>query len=110
MMYLGNAALKGSDLLYAFLTSTEEFTQTSALLADLNPWRAMKKMPAKLSRERGQNLHRFLSTLDASTTSQSPSTGMHGRSTVGIVIPAICYFNLSVHLFIRQYSLGQHHF
>ncbi|CAJ0585799.1 unnamed protein product, partial [Mesorhabditis spiculigera] len=70
--FLGNLSrqrqLARSDLLFAFLASNEEFRDT-LLLSDLNPWRVVKKMPGKLSRERGQNLRPFLLNLLASTLS-----------------------------------------
>ena len=39
----------------AFLTIPDEFRDTLQL-SDLNPWKVVKRMPSKLSRERGQNL------------------------------------------------------
>ncbi|VDO38535.1 unnamed protein product [Haemonchus placei] len=58
--------LQRSDLLFAFLTSSEEFRQ-NILLSDLNPWKVVKKMPGKLSREKGQHLRPFLLTVLANT-------------------------------------------
>ncbi|KAJ1356195.1 hypothetical protein KIN20_013863 [Parelaphostrongylus tenuis] len=37
------------------------------LLSDLNPWKVVKKMPGKLSREKGQHLRPFLLTVLANT-------------------------------------------
>ncbi|CAB3411273.1 unnamed protein product [Caenorhabditis bovis] len=51
--------LNRSELLLSFLTSNEEVRDT-LLLSDLNPWKVVKKMPGKLSREKGQNLRPFL--------------------------------------------------
>ncbi|EYB84505.1 hypothetical protein Y032_0315g2272 [Ancylostoma ceylanicum] len=58
--------LHRSDLLFAFLTSCEEF-RSSLLLSDLNPWKVVKKMPSKLGREKGQHLRPFLLTVLANT-------------------------------------------
>ncbi|KAK5983023.1 hypothetical protein GCK32_003331 [Trichostrongylus colubriformis] len=58
--------LQRSDLLFAFLTSSEEFRQ-NILLSDLNPWKVVKKMPGKLSREKGQHIRPFLLTVLANT-------------------------------------------
>lgn len=58
--------LQRSDLLFAFLTSSDEFRQ-NLLLSDLNPWKVVKKMPGKLSREKGQHLRPFLLTVLANT-------------------------------------------
>ncbi|MFH4973706.1 hypothetical protein AB6A40_000415 [Gnathostoma spinigerum] len=54
--------LKGSDLLFAFLTSEKEF-RDNVQFSDLNPWNMVRKMPVKFSRERGQNLKPFLLSL-----------------------------------------------
>uniref|UniRef100_A0A158PBU0 Sorting nexin-14 n=1 Tax=Angiostrongylus cantonensis TaxID=6313 RepID=A0A158PBU0_ANGCA len=58
--------LQRSELLFAFLSSSEEF-RYNLLLSDLNPWKVVKKMPGKLSREKGQHLRPFLLTLLANT-------------------------------------------
>lgn len=58
--------LQKSELLFAFLSSSEEF-RYNLLLSDLNPWKVVKKMPGKLSREKGQHLRPFLLTLLANT-------------------------------------------
>ncbi|WKX95930.1 hypothetical protein Q1695_012411 [Nippostrongylus brasiliensis] len=58
--------LQRSDLLFAFLTSSDEFRH-NLLLSDLNPWKVVKKMPGKLSREKGQHLRPFLLTILANT-------------------------------------------
>ncbi|CAD6196937.1 unnamed protein product [Caenorhabditis auriculariae] len=51
--------LNRSELLLTFLSSNEEF-RDNLLLSDLNPWKVMKRMPKKLTREKGQNLRPFL--------------------------------------------------
>ncbi|CAI5441672.1 unnamed protein product [Caenorhabditis angaria] len=51
--------LNRSELLLTFLSSNEEFRDT-LMLSDLNPWKVVKKMPGKLSREKGQNLKPYL--------------------------------------------------
>ncbi|GMS84724.1 hypothetical protein PENTCL1PPCAC_6899, partial [Pristionchus entomophagus] len=56
--------LARSDLLFAFLTSNEEF-RDSLNFSTLNPVKMVRKMPSKLSREKGQNLKPFLLTLMA---------------------------------------------
>ncbi|VDM62197.1 unnamed protein product [Angiostrongylus costaricensis] len=58
--------LQRSELLFAFLSSSEEF-RCNLLLSDLNPWKVVKRMPGKLSREKGQHLRPFLLTLLANT-------------------------------------------
>ncbi|PAV59413.1 hypothetical protein WR25_03534 [Diploscapter pachys] len=58
--------LKRSDLMSAFLTIPDEFRDTLQL-SDLNPWKVVKRMPSKLSRERGQNLQPFLLNILAKT-------------------------------------------
>lgn len=64
---LHNPALKGSELLHAFLTSPNELT--ASFLPD--PFKVMRKMPGKLARERGQNLAPFLHSLISSITKTS---------------------------------------
>ncbi|GMR37086.1 hypothetical protein PMAYCL1PPCAC_07281, partial [Pristionchus mayeri] len=56
--------LARSDLLFSFLTSREEF-RDSLNLSTLNPVKMVRKMPSKLSREKGQHLRPFLLTLMA---------------------------------------------
>lgn len=53
---LASHHLKSSELLFAFLTSRQEFTLSFLS----NPLRAVKSIPAKLVFERGQNLLQFL--------------------------------------------------
>uniref|UniRef100_A0AC34RBE0 PX domain-containing protein n=2 Tax=Panagrolaimus sp. JU765 TaxID=591449 RepID=A0AC34RBE0_9BILA len=55
--------LKKSELLYTFLTSEEDICEDISLIPDLNPFRAMKSVPNKLQRERGQNLRPYLLNL-----------------------------------------------
>ncbi|CAI4229227.1 unnamed protein product [Auanema sp. JU1783] len=61
-------SLRRSDLVFAFLTSPDEFRE-SLMLSDLNPWKVVKKMPSKLSREKGQHLRPFLLNMLANTLS-----------------------------------------
>ncbi|KAI1727248.1 PXA domain-containing protein [Ditylenchus destructor] len=87
---LQQPALRRSDLLHAFLTAddlepTEEFGNTSGMtFPNLNPIRAMRRVPTKLARERGQNLKPFIlnvlanilaprTTLYTSTANPTPS-------------------------------------
>uniref|UniRef100_A0AC35U9F8 Sorting nexin-14 n=1 Tax=Rhabditophanes sp. KR3021 TaxID=114890 RepID=A0AC35U9F8_9BILA len=65
--------LKNSELFYSFLSSPDEFKDTITL-GELNPWRAVKKVPQKLSRERGQNLKSFILN-SLSNIMSTPSTG-----------------------------------
>ncbi|VDD87382.1 unnamed protein product [Enterobius vermicularis] len=68
--------LKKSDLLFAFLTSDQEF-KDNIQLSGLNPWNVVRKMPSKFSRERGQNLRPFLLSLLANTlASNSKPVGL----------------------------------
>jgi len=53
---LRNKKLRHSELLYTFLTSTDEFTATFLP----NPIQLMRNFPGKFSLERGQNLSPFL--------------------------------------------------
>uniref|UniRef100_A0A0N5AGE4 Sorting nexin-14 n=1 Tax=Syphacia muris TaxID=451379 RepID=A0A0N5AGE4_9BILA len=81
--------LKKSDLLFAFLTSDQEF-KDNIQLSGLNPWNfviviwsfkifllfsVVRKVPSKFSRERGQNLRPFLLSLLANTLASHTKTG-----------------------------------
>ncbi|GMT16727.1 hypothetical protein PFISCL1PPCAC_8024, partial [Pristionchus fissidentatus] len=70
--------LARSDLLFAFLTSREEFRE-SLNFSTLNPVKMVRKMPSKLSREKGQNLKPFLLTLMANVLADSTSTTAYGE-------------------------------
>uniref|UniRef100_A0A0K0G2P3 Sorting nexin-14 (inferred by orthology to a human protein) n=1 Tax=Strongyloides venezuelensis TaxID=75913 RepID=A0A0K0G2P3_STRVS len=54
-----HSLLQRSDLFFNFLSTPDEF-KDSLTLSELNPWRIVKKVPQKLSREKGQNLKSFI--------------------------------------------------
>lgn len=62
--------LKGSELLYNFLTSDEEFT--TRFLPDMKFGKFVKSMPMKLVKEKGQHLDPFLVNFEKSTESAKP--------------------------------------
>uniref|UniRef100_A0A5S6Q777 PX domain-containing protein n=1 Tax=Trichuris muris TaxID=70415 RepID=A0A5S6Q777_TRIMR len=64
---LANPMLKNSELLFTFLTAREELSL--GLLPD--PIKAMRRVPVRLQRERGQNLASFMQTLVLSCTFDS---------------------------------------
>ena len=66
---LQKPALKGSDLLFTFLTSPEEFTVAASYLG---MGKMIKNVPIKLTKEKGQSLQPFIDNFVASTLSQSP--------------------------------------
>ena len=58
---LQQSSLKRSELLYTFLTDENELLDNGVLsMPDLNPLKAMRRVPNKLSRERGQCLKPFV--------------------------------------------------
>ena len=65
---LQKPALKGSDLLFTFLTSPEEFTVAASYLG---MGKMIKNVPMKLTKEKGQSLQPFIDNFVASTLSQS---------------------------------------
>ena len=65
---LQKPALKGSDLLFTFLTSPEEFTVAAS---NLGLGKMIKNVPIKLTKEKGQSLQPFIDSFVASTLSQS---------------------------------------
>ena len=65
---LQKPALKGSDLLFTFLTSPEEFTVAASYLG---MGKMIKNVPMKLTKEKGQSLQPFIDSFVASTLSQS---------------------------------------
>ena len=62
---LQKPALKGSDILFTFLTSSEELTAASAY--DFGIGKMIKNVPMKLTKEKGQSLQPFISTFVQST-------------------------------------------
>merc|ERR1712223_1560286 len=65
---LQKPSLKGSDLLFTFLTSPEEFTVAASYLG---MGKMIKNVPMKLTKEKGQSLQPFIDNFVASTLSQS---------------------------------------
>ncbi len=68
---LQKPSLKGSDILFTFLTSSEEFTPAAT-----SHLKMIKNVPMKLTKERGQGLQPFIATFVASTIS-GPSKPRH---------------------------------
>ncbi|ESO84230.1 hypothetical protein LOTGIDRAFT_184319 [Lottia gigantea] len=64
--------LKGSELVYSFLTSLSEFN--SSFLQDINIGIFVKSVPMKLVKEKGQHLDPFLSAFAASTEAPKPKS------------------------------------
>lgn len=62
--------LKGSQLVYNFLTTEQEFT--TGFLPDINLGRMFKSMPMKLAKEKGQHLEPFLKSFEQSTEAPKP--------------------------------------
>lgn len=78
---LQQPALKGSDLIFSFLTLSDLSAcqavgdgslMGSNLLPDLGLGRMMRTVPLKLRKERGQHLESFLQTFIASTEPPKP--------------------------------------
>ena len=69
---LQKPALKGSDILFTFLTSSEEFTAFSGAASNLGLGRMIKNVPIKLAKERGQGLLPFISNFMAQTQPEPP--------------------------------------
>lgn len=65
---LQKPALKGSELLFTFLTSKQEFTEAASNLPGLG--KMIKNVPMKLTKEKGQALQPFIDTFILSTQSQ----------------------------------------
>ena len=66
---LQKPSLKGSDILFTFLTSQEEFT---AAAMHLGLGKMIKNVPLKLTKEKGQALTPFMENFIASTQPQPP--------------------------------------
>ncbi|KAK7112643.1 sorting nexin-14-like isoform X2 [Littorina saxatilis] len=62
--------LKGSQLLYKFLTTEDEFT--SSFLPDMKIGKFVKSVPMKLVKEKGQHLDPFLVNFEKSTEAAKP--------------------------------------
>ncbi|GAB1606612.1 sorting nexin-14-like isoform X2 [Argonauta hians] len=62
--------LRGSELLYYFLTSKDELT--SSFLPDINIGKIVKSVPMKLLKERGQHIDTFLQSFLQSTEAPKP--------------------------------------
>ncbi|XP_074646069.1 sorting nexin-14-like [Tubulanus polymorphus] len=62
--------LRGSQLLFTFLTSEEEIT--TSLLPDINFGKMFKSVPLKLIKEKGQHLDPFLNSFFTSTEAAKP--------------------------------------
>ncbi|CAI9721892.1 sorting nexin-14-like isoform X2 [Octopus vulgaris] len=62
--------LRGSELLYNFLTSKDELT--SSFLPDINIGKIVKSVPMKLLKERGQHIDPFLQSFLQSTEAPKP--------------------------------------
>ena len=67
---LSCAHLKGSELVFNFLRSPEEFT--TGFLADIRFGRMIRTVPAKFAKERGQHLEPFLLSFVSSTEQVKP--------------------------------------
>ncbi|XP_027207562.2 sorting nexin-14 isoform X5 [Penaeus vannamei] len=68
---LQKPALKGSQLLFLFLKTKDEFTNT--YLPDVSIGRFIRDVPRKLMKERGQHLDAFINVFLSSTVTQSKS-------------------------------------
>ena len=66
---LSKPALRRSDILFTFLTSSEEFTTASA---SHHLGKMIKNVPMKLTKERGQGLQPFISHFFAATQPGPP--------------------------------------
>ncbi|XP_006816273.2 sorting nexin-14-like [Saccoglossus kowalevskii] len=69
-MLLTKPVLRGSELLYNFLTTKDEFV--AKLLPDVNFGKMLKSVPNRLLKERGQFLEPFLQSFAASTEAPKP--------------------------------------
>ncbi|XP_042866404.1 sorting nexin-14-like isoform X3 [Penaeus japonicus] len=68
---LQKPALKGSQLLFLFLKTKDEFTNT--YLPDVSIGRFIRDVPRKLMKERGQHLDAFINVFLSSTVTQNKS-------------------------------------
>ncbi|KAK3101648.1 hypothetical protein FSP39_005188 [Pinctada imbricata] len=69
--------LKGSQLLFSFLTTEEQFT--SSFLPDINLGKMFKSGAMKLVKEKGKHLETFLQTFEQSTISPPPRSSKSER-------------------------------
>ncbi|XP_052220353.1 sorting nexin-14-like isoform X2 [Dreissena polymorpha] len=67
--------LKGSQLLYTFLTSDKAFD----FGLDINIGRALNKIPGKLVKEKGKHLESFLQSFEKSIEAKAPTPGKRER-------------------------------
>lgn len=65
--------LRGSQLLYTFLTTNEEFV--NKIFGDVNLGKFVRSVSTKVIKERGQHLERFLMTFLASVEAARPKAG-----------------------------------
>ena len=66
---LQKPSLKESDILFTFLTSKEEFTVAAS---NLGIGKMIKKVPIKLTKERGQSLQTFIDNFLTQTQQPPP--------------------------------------
>ena len=90
--------LCNSELLLTFLSSPDEF-RDNLMLSDLNPWKVVKKMPGKLTREKGQHLRPFLLNLLAKTLAppdkyelRPPTEGIPSETRLALFFRAVRNF------------------
>ncbi|XP_063864110.1 sorting nexin-14-like isoform X2 [Scylla paramamosain] len=77
---LQKPALKGSQLLFLFLKTKDEFTNT--YLPDVSLGRLIRDVPRKLMKERGQYLDAFINVFLSSTVTTTTPTLVKSKSKV----------------------------
>ena len=75
---LSSSHLKGSQLVFAFLRSPEEFT--TGFLPDIRFGKMIRTVPAKFAKERGQHLEPFLLSFISSTEQIKPKPSKNEMS------------------------------
>lgn len=96
---LQKPALKGSQLLFLFLKTKDEFTNT--YLPDVSLGRLIRDVPRKLMKERGQHLDAFINLFLASTLMQKGKSRYGelpspGKIKCGSSVVYIMYFHVSI--------------
>lgn len=75
---LQKPALKGSQLLFLFLKTKDEFTNT--YLPDVSLGRLIRDVPRKLMKERGQHLDAFINVFLSSTVTTTNASLARSKS------------------------------
>ncbi|XP_054162308.1 sorting nexin-14-like [Oppia nitens] len=108
---MSSSHLKGSELVYNFLKSEEEFT--TGFLSDIRFGKMIRTVPAKFAKERGQHLEPFLQSFIASTEQIKPKPLQNDISELLEYSPhefAMTNLHRPLYQFMDQWKESEQHF